>query len=303
MDKIEHRPVDLAPFRAMPLLTTRGSMSIARALVDGAPPGLPAYVDASRVRLIQRLERADKAMTARRKTTDNPKLERSFDLLVDHIWATLRGGLEFWRIYGHVGIGLFDADEQLELELEHKRELAEQAEDLLEHLFGDGLSFLRLSYPEQAEHMAERLRYIDDEGLSEVFVELVGEHSAALVRACQRRYEVMVRNRHQRKAGVRVNLRTVRESVRAAAEDYANLLLSTLHDADAERSAAVFAALEPMRSPRATLARAAEVDEELAAELDDSGDSDAEDLDDEGLDDSGDLGDEGLDVEAGAEAV
>ena len=267
MSTLELRPATLAPFRTMPLLTTRGSMSIARALVEGAPELLPEYVDASRVRLISAIKAAEQAMTERRKTIDDPQLERSFDLLVDHVWSGLRTGLGFWRIYAHAGVELFDPSERAELELDAKRELARQAESIESHLFGEGLAFLRMSYPEQAEHMAERLRFIESEGLGAVFVELVGAHPVALVRVCQRRYEAMVHDRHLRKSGVRVDLRRVRDQVRAAAEDYANLLLSTLHGADEARRQEVFAALEPMRAPRATLVRAAADDEELAAEL------------------------------------
>jgi hypothetical protein len=66
-----------------------------------------------------------------------------------------------------------------------------------------------------------------------------------------------------------VNLRLLRDQVRRATEDYASLLLSTIHDASDEWVAQVFASLKPMvlaRNPSRRGAAELEAEVEVDAE-------------------------------------
>lgn len=246
MAPIDIRIIDLAQYRTIPMLTVTGTISVTRSLVERSPPQLPDYVAASKKRLMSEIEHTQSAITTRLDDKFSLGAERSFDLLVDRVWGHLRSRLEFWGLYVHEGVDLFDQSERAELELDEGVALAQTAAQLLARLFGDGVEFLQMSYPEQAEHMAARLRYIEREGLGEVFEQLVGDHPALLMRICQRRYEAMVRERNSREGGVSVNLRLLREQLRRAAEDYASLLLSTIHEAEDDWITQVFAALKPM---------------------------------------------------------
>ncbi|KIG11603.1 hypothetical protein DB30_03123 [Enhygromyxa salina] len=208
--------------------------------------GVPEYVKEAAQSLADSVDDAENALTERLDGKADIGLERSFDVLVDNVWVALRARLEFWRLYRHDGIGLLNAEERTKAKVDEHLELTRVAEELLARLFGDGVEFLRLSYPQQAAHMAARLRYIESRGLQAEFSKLVGAEPAALAHVCQQRYEAMVSERTARDNAVTVDLRPLRAKIRWAAENYASLLISTLPKGDEEWSKTVLAALQPM---------------------------------------------------------
>jgi hypothetical protein len=244
--------LDLSGYRTMSVFTLSGSISVGKSLRDLQPFNLPDYVEKAADKLAIAVDEAEQALTVRLDQKADLGLERSFDTLVDRIWVMLRGRMEFWDCYTHEGVALLSEKEQIEADLEGGRKLATIAEELLARLFGDGVEFLRLPYPQQASHMAARLRYLETHGLEAEFAELVGTRPVALAKICQRRYEAMVSNRSARDTAVTVDLRPFRARIRSTAENYANLLLATLDGGDEEWAKIVLTALRPMLTPRRT---------------------------------------------------
>lgn len=254
----------------MSVITLTGSISVGNALLEAMPSGVPAHVEDAAKYLAEVVGEAEEGLTDRLDGKADTALERSFDVLVDRIWVTLRARLEFWHIFNHEGIALLNAEEQAEVEIEKHRKLAEVAKELLARLFGSGVQFLQLPYPQQAAHMAARLRYVDNRGLQNEFKELVGVVPDVLARVCQRRYEAMVTERAARDQAVNVNLRPLRAKIAWAAENYAALLISTLPKGNEEWAKRVMAALQPMVATDGTRANssAESAEDEAATELD-----------------------------------
>jgi hypothetical protein len=248
----------------MSVLTLTGSISIGKSLVDLRPVDIPDYVEKAADKLAAAVEAAENALADRLDRRADLGLERSFDILVDRIWVSLRARLEFWSCYRHDGLGLLNADEHAKLDLENSRKLAVIAEELLARLFGDGVEFLRLPYPEQAAHMAARLRYVESRGLEDELGDLVDVRLITLAKICQRRYEAMVAERSARDTAVSIDLRPLRAKIRTAAENYASLLLSTLDDGDEEWAKTVLTALRPMLTPGRSRAQDEEDESEVA---------------------------------------
>jgi hypothetical protein len=238
--------LDLSGYSSLSVLTLTGCISVGNSLVEAMPGGVPEHVNEAAQSLVDSVDDAENALTDRLDGKADIGLERSFDVLVDNVWVSLRSGLEFWRLYRHDGIDLLSAEERTKAKVDEHLELTRVAEELLARLFGDGVDFLRLSYPQQAAHMAARLRYIETRGLQAEFIQLVGAAPAALARVCQQRYEAMVSARTARDNAVTIDLRPLRAKIRWAAENYASLLLSTLPKGDEEWSKTVLAALQPM---------------------------------------------------------
>lgn len=247
----------LARYRTTPVLSTTGTLSLAHSLIELRVAELPAYVGKAADRLVGVTEAVEAELTARLDGKADLRLERSFDLLVDRLWLALRSRLEFWQLYTHEGAELFSEAQREQLGLDEARELAALAEQLLARLFGEGADFLRLSYPQQAAHMAARLRYIEERGHGPGFEQLVGARAAALVKLCQARYAAMVTERDARPTQVNVNLRLLRDQLRRAIERYANLVLSIAEDEEVDDSLAQAAldSLHPMLAARERLSR------------------------------------------------
>jgi hypothetical protein len=271
MPKFDPSTLDLAPYRTLPTLTTTGSLALATSLVDRQPGKLPDYVKKAALRLIDAIGEMEHALTERLDRKADLGLERSFDVLVDRIWISLRGQLEFWQVYEHEGIELLSAEEQAEVEITQGRELSSVARELLARLFGDGVEFLQLTYPEQAMHMAARLRYIESRNLDDAFTTLVGVRTATLVRVCQGRYEAMVAARSAREGGVSIDLRPLHARLRNAVESYASLLLSTLWDGEDDWAKAVLAALRPLLVARQLAPRVVGADLDASLDAVDAG--------------------------------
>lgn len=263
----------LAPFRTLPALTSAGSVSLAKALLERVPEQSPAYVLEASARLALTVEEIEQALTRRLGTRANAGLERAFDFFVDRLWIYSRGALEFWSVYEHPGVGLLAPAEQEAAKIELGRQRAVRARELHQLLFGGGVDFLSMSYPDQAAHMASRLRALaNDEALSLAFDELVGAMPATLLRVCQGRYEAMVTARSTRDTRVAQSLHPLRAKLRLAAETYAALLLSTLFEADEAWTQTVLEALRPMTASGArALVQAAELLSEDAASSESEG--------------------------------
>ncbi|WP_146158364.1 hypothetical protein [Enhygromyxa salina] len=264
---VDPSSIDLSGYRTLSVLTLSGSISVGKSLVDAMPVGVPEHVNEAAQLLGDWVDEAENALTDRLDGKADAGLERSFDVLVDRIWVALRARLEFWHVYRHEGLDLLSDEELATAEVEAHRKLTRVAEELLARLFGDGVDFLRVSYPQQASQMAARLRYIETRGLQAEFVELVGAAPASLAQVCQGRYEAMVAARTARDNAVSVDLRPLRSKIRWAAENYASLLLSTLPKRDQEWSETVLAALQPMLATDTTRTKT-----DAEAELDAGGD-------------------------------
>ena len=242
---------NLDRYRNLSVVTLTGTITVGEALLLAMPKQLPEHVVSAAGYLQSVIEEAEEGLTDRLDSKVDLALERAFDVLVDRVWAVLRARLEFWHCYTLPGIALLNDEEQAEAEVEKHRKLAALAKDLIARLFGKGLDFLRLPYPQQAVHMAARLRFIESRGYEDEFKELVGAAPATLAKVCQRRYEAMVKARAARDNAVIVNLKPLRAKVAWAAENYAAQLLGTLPNGDAEWAKVVLAALQPMVSTEA----------------------------------------------------
>lgn len=266
--------LNLSRYRTLSSITLAGSISAGKSLLELLPVGVPEdekkAVEKAAKKLLIAIDAAEQALSERLDDKVDLRLERLFDNLVDRIWAALRARLEFWSCYEHEGVELLSEEEQLELDIVGGRELAGAAKELLDVLFGSGLEFVRLPYPQQAAHMAARLRYIDTNQLGPKFVELVGARPVALAQVCQRRYESMVAARSARGNTVSIDLRELRQRIANAAENYANVLLSTLDEGDEQWTETVLAALRPMLGSdraRGQNEAASELEGELEGEL------------------------------------
>ena len=242
--------LNLSRYRTLSSITLAGSISAGKGLIELAPEEIPddekKAVEKALNKLAIAIDAAGEAMSERLDDKADLRLERLFDLLVDRVWVSLRARLDFWHCYDHEGVNLLSNAEQIELDIEGGRKLAAAAKELHDRLFGEGLEFLRLPYPQQASHMAARLLYIESHGLGPQFVELVGARPIALAKVCQRRYEAMVSARSARDNTVSNDLRPLRMKIANAAEKYANVLLATLDDYDEAWAEIVLTALRPM---------------------------------------------------------
>jgi hypothetical protein len=196
-----------------------------------APKPLPPYVDKVRAGLATMLAEAQAGLVSRLDEGLNPGAERSFDIFVDLVWAELRRRVEFRQIYGHPGTVLFDTAERQALDFDERVEQAQVASRIHARIFGDGLEFLRTSYPIQANQMAARLAWIADKELDDEWEQLVGHELATLVRVCQVRYQAMVDARGSRDGKAAADIRELRHALRRRLYAYCGAV-GSLYDPD-----------------------------------------------------------------------
>lgn len=122
--------IDLSSY-TMPILTTAGSLSLAKILIARQPANVPDYVMMASKRLAAAVAEVEAALIERLDRTADLGLERSFDLLVDRIWVVVRAQLAFWSLYHHEGMALLSAAQQAEAKIDDGRALATAADDLL----------------------------------------------------------------------------------------------------------------------------------------------------------------------------
>src|SRR5690606_4608024 len=125
-------------------------------------------------------------------------------------------------------------------------EQAKRARELRQRLLSlDGVSFVRLPYPEQAESMRSILKLIDEDGLGPELDELVGDDRRPTLRDLQRRYEDMVSRRAERSQAKDQadNLRRHQLGIQRAIRRYAAVMFGHYDDTDPASGQRVFAAL------------------------------------------------------------
>lgn len=271
---VDIRSIDIASLTTVPQLAVTGYVSLIKSLTEVAPAALLIPIKRAFDRMQATRAQAEQAIVARLGDDVDLALERSFDLLVDRLWLSVRTGLEFWTIYHHDGIALFGPEQRAELDIDECRELAAVAEDLHARLFGgpDAADFLRLPYAQQATHMAGRLQLIKEKGLDATLEELVGARTVKMLKIGQQRYEAMVNARGARANAVVGNLREQRTDLHRAIQLYALSVASMLDDEVPDSPAIVQRALLPLlvaRIGRASGGAEVEVADELAGDTPD----------------------------------
>ncbi|HNN93152.1 MAG TPA: hypothetical protein PKI03_12820 [Pseudomonadota bacterium] len=160
-----------------PIISLASGLSLARALLAAQPAGLPAAAKKASDALRSTLDSAESAWVARQRAevASSDISSRQVDQLSDQAWAALRGRLDSYAL-------LPGDDFPLSL----------RAAELILTLFPDGLSFLKLSYAEQAATTSALLRRIDEDGLARDLDAICGPEFLRQVRKLQPRYDAMV---------------------------------------------------------------------------------------------------------------
>jgi hypothetical protein len=258
--KVDFDTIDIAALTDVPLLTTAGYVSLIEALVSVAPSAPTTDVTRALDRVKAGLVEAKQALVERLGDEVDTALERSFDSLVDQLWISLRGQLEFWQLYNHAGTAMLTEGDRAKLDLETCRELAVIADMLGERMFGaanGGTEFLRMNYPQQSAHMGSRLQLIDAQGHTQSFnEELVISRAATFVNVCQDRYEAMVKDRASRDGGATTDLRELRTSLRRTIRLYAMAVTGMLDEKDQDSPVVVQRALFPIVAAQPQVRRA-----------------------------------------------
>jgi hypothetical protein len=187
-------------------------------------------------------------------------METMLDGAADSLWSALRNRLDTWGVFEHPGLaGVLQAHGRRSataVALAQARKKAERARDLSGRLFGtDGLAFIRLPYPAQAESMASILRLIDEDGLTSSLDELAGPELMVALVTCQAQYEAMVAARMSRNGRKSGDLKGFLGKLQRAIARYTNAVLTLLDEDEPESLDLVLAALQPVELLRAQVSR------------------------------------------------
>lgn len=239
------------------MLSTDGYVSLIKTLLRVAPKNPPAHILAAIQGLAAVLVAARSGLAGRLNANSSTALERAFDILVDRVWVELRDRLTFFEIYLHEGVAKFTDEDRAALEFDSKVDKARLAANLLERLFGDGLEFLRLPFPQQATQMGARLDWMEEQHKLGELDELVGKDLALLVQICQKRYEEMVGNRGSRSGKSLSDLQAIRNDLRRHIYSYCGAIgmMANYGDADPATVDEVELALRPILISRANARR------------------------------------------------
>lgn len=213
-----------------PIISLASGLTLGRALLSAQPSGLPASVKKASDGLRAAVDQAEASWVARQRasTGSSDINSRQVDQLSDQAWAALRGRAESYA--------LLPSDEF---------PLAERAGQILQLLFPDGLSFLKLTYAEQAANTSALLRRIDEDGLQRELDAICGPEFLRHVRKLQPRYDAMVQAQlSQRDAGP--DLASQVRAIARAIVTYATRVAATVEDDDPKTLSRAREALRPL---------------------------------------------------------
>lgn len=293
--------LDIALLLSVPRLTAKATASLVRSTLFVKPAPIPQSAEEAAETLKIRLDEFDEALARLRRELGlaTPLEEVNFDTAVDGAWVRFRRRLQDWNVcYSRQGFKPLAQDPDSPVDYGELIERAEDARQIEQRLFNTaGVSYLRASYPEQAESMRSILRIIDQDNLSDRIDALVGDDMLPVLRDLQVRYDAMVNRRAQRSSTKddTDNLRSHQLGMQRALRRYAAALYG-VYDETPKSGAFVYRALLPILTFRERLEQRtingefekgdddkvlSELEQEFAEQ---TGDNNAEDADDLGDD-------------------
>jgi hypothetical protein len=229
-----------------PVLTVSRAVGLARALLAAAPqnpsPGVKKAALALRIKAI-----ALQQIWANREQEAKPPDPRPADRAIDTSWAALHDRLE--------GYALLPTKE-------YPR--ASRAQELLDALFPEGLTFLRLPFAEEWAESERRIHRIENEGLAHDLDVLCGREFLAEVRRAHAAYgdaigvTKPVPTDHD---GERSLVEPLRQLTRAIGK-YAVQVVATADSDDPATVTAARAALAPLDRVRSAASRRSKPEKE-----------------------------------------
>lgn len=243
---------DPTPYLTLPRMAVVELLTLVDALHALMPEGSWPEVEIAAKRMLTASEEAQATMVERiRENGRYSKEDVVFDGFVDGVWGLCRDRLTGWARYLNEGRSRLAEDKELIVDLEALEERAERAATIVDLLFADGLDLLRRNYNEQAQLMANLLGVIEAEELDGELDELIGDELLPILRACQRRYEVMVNERLARDKNATIgDLNEHRSMISRYVYLYINAVIGTLNQAEPNTVESVEAALLPIINVR-----------------------------------------------------
>lgn len=233
-------PFEPSQYLRAPIITVSSGITLADALVKGAPADAPANVKKAVKRLKATAEKARDDLSARNKALGVYKEEDSRDLdnEADRAWGAFRMRLQ--------ALAMLPGD---------RFPRAARAAELDALLFPEGTEFLKAEYTVQGPTMGAILRRIKDDDLADELDDLVGPELLKAIRHVQPRYEAMLTERLRRDKALGQNLLETTRGLQAAIVNYTTKLVATIDDDDAASIEAVRVALLPLTNFRDAAAR------------------------------------------------
>lgn len=197
-----------------PVLNIASAISLGQTLVKRCPADAPAAVKKAQKALAEAAQAALAAWTERqRSAAAAPALtaeqRRQLDITTDQGWGALRQNLE-----SHA---LLPAG---------RSKKSARAQQLLQKLFPEGLSFLTWRYAEQLAAMTALLKRIDEDGLAKEIDAVAGSEFLANIRQNQADYRAMIQS--QAAVATDVSLGDAVRAVGEAVVDYAIAVCATV---------------------------------------------------------------------------
>lgn len=262
MQTITFESFDPSFYQRMGRLDIIEVLALCRALLELCPKGVSAQLDRIADKLAQLVSEGEAMLTARRRESvpSDHSFEMWLDALADSLWSLLRNRLDGWGVFEHRAMtGVLQAHARrssVAVALSLARKKAERARALSVRLFGaEGLAFIRLPYPAQAQSMASILRLIEEDDLAFDIDELAGPEIMIALVACQAQYEAMVKARLSRADRRSVHFGILGGKLRRLLARYVGAVLTLLDEDDPESLDVVVAALQPIEVLRTQLSR------------------------------------------------
>lgn len=262
MSAITFETFDPSLYQRMGRLDAIEALALGRALVDLHPKGVSPQLDRIAGKLVDLVSEGEAMLTTRRReavpTDHSPDLW--LDALADTLWSMFRNRLDGWSVFEHRAMASvlqpYAKRSSIAVALSLARQKAERARGLSVRLFGaEGLAFIRLPYPAQAQSMASILRLIEEDGLASEIDELAGPEIMVALVACQAQYEAMVKARMSRNDRRSVHFGILGGKLRRLLSRYVNAVLTLLDEDDPDSLDLVLTALQPVEVLRAQLSR------------------------------------------------
>lgn len=171
---------DASLYTRAPKFSVPAGITLARALVEACPTGMPALVYTARDKLAATADRAQADVAARQRVEGSDVDRRGLDRTTDISWEALEERLDAWT--------------KLPVTLSPD---VKRAAELLNILFGTGpdrMAFLRESFPVQLTKSEAILARIDKDGLQPDIDRLAGPIFLAHVRTMHAQYDRMVKD-------------------------------------------------------------------------------------------------------------
>lgn len=238
------------------------ALALCRALLELCPRGVSVQLDRIADKLSELVSEGEAMLTVRRRESvpSDHSFELWLDALADTLWSALRNRLDGWGVFEHRAMaGVIQEHAKrsaVAVALSRARKKAERARALSTRLFGaEGLAFIRLPYPAQAQSMASILRLIDEDDLASDIDELAGPEIMVALVACQAQYEAMVKTRMSRADRRSAHFGVLGGKLRRLLARYVSAVLTLLDEDDPESLDVVVTALQPIEVLRAQLSR------------------------------------------------